>query len=117
MSFDYEKEQEGLGGDYWKPKAGNKYNVKALSELIPTESYKEKDKDDNITKETEQVELIVKVGEDNKHKKWTISKGTTKASLYGQLIELAIENKNELTGKEFMLVVKDKDGRNDYTIF
>jgi len=42
--------------------------------------------------------------------------GQTKASLYGQLIGLAISNNKKLIGKKFTVVIKNDGSKRDFTI-
>jgi len=112
--MNYLEEQKRLkeNSDYWKPKAGQ-YKLKALTELEETNPFVKTH--ENGTEETsEQAKMKILI--DNEEKVWTFGKGKTSASTYGQLIDLAIQNGNQLKDVEFSVVVKNDGKKNDYTI-
>lgn len=88
---------------FWRPKAGQ-YRVKALTELEPSKPYENK----------EQVKIDLLIGEERYT--WTMAKGVSPASSYGQLCNFAINSGNSLINKEFMIVVTNDKKKNTYTI-
>lgn len=113
--MDYQKELKRLqeGGNYWKPKVGQ-FKVKALSELEEADPFTRKGKDGAKDEVTPQAKIKILVG--GEEKVWTFGFGATLASTYGQLVKLASEHANGLTGVEFSVVVKSDGTKNDYTI-
>ena len=109
----YEEESQNLQEatnrpDFWNPKEG-KYEITILSEL-ETYSY--------IDKETQQqqdrAKVSVKYGEEELV--WGFGIGKTRASTYGQLVEIAKANDNKLTGKKVTVVIKSDGKKRDFTI-
>ena len=113
--MDYQKELKRLeeGGSYWKPKAGQ-FKVKALSELEEAEPFTKKGKDNKPDEKTPQMKLRISVN--GEEKVWTFGLGATLGSTYGQLVKLASEHGDKLTGVEFTVAVKSDGTKNDYTI-
>ena len=116
--MDYQAELKRLqeGGNFWKPKVGQ-YKVKALSELEETEDFIRKtknEKGEEIEERSSQLKIKILVA--GEEKTWTFGKGKTPASTYGQLVELATKNANQLKGVSFSVVVKSDGTKNDYTI-
>ena len=109
--IDYDSESKILedfkASNYWNPKEG-KFEVVALSEL---ERFQQADKDGTI-KEKARVDIEVA----GQRYVWTMGIGQTKASLYGQLIALAVSNNKKLTGKKFTVVIKNDGKKRDFTI-
>lgn len=97
----------GLGtSDYWKPTAG-RHVVAFLDEPTP-DSYE--DADGTITPQ-ERFSIEIQ----GKPFQWTIPKGKTTRSLYGQLMLLAA-HRGYFTGTTATIIVKG-DGKNkDYTV-
>lgn len=112
--MDYQNELKRLqeGGNYWKPKVGQ-FKVKALSELQHAEPYIKK-ASDGTEEKSEQAKIEIEVNGEKKI--WTFGKGATLASTYGQLVNLASQKNNTLTGVEFTVIVKSDGTKNDYTI-
>ncbi len=112
--MDYQEELQRLqeSGNYWKPKVGQ-YKVKSLTELEETNPYIKK-VEGQPNEEHPQAKIKILVN--GEEKVWTFGKGKTPASTYGQLIELATKQANQLTGVEFSVVVKSDGTKNDYTI-
>jgi len=112
--MDYQQELKRLqeGGSYWKPKAGQ-FKVKALTELEPADPYirKREGQPDEVSEQ-----FKIKVLINGEEKTWTFGKGVTPASTYGQLVDLATKNNNQLLNVEFNVVVKFDGTKNDYTI-
>jgi len=111
--INYKEEQNKLdnfkpgdGVDFWRPKAGQ-HKIKALSELEDSEPF---DGDESKP----QVKIALQIGEDQKV--WTMSKGVSSASAYGQLVKLANDNKETLKDLEFTIVVVNDGTKNTYTI-
>lgn len=101
MSIDYQaelKRLEEFSGDYWKPKAGQ-YKVKALSELIEADPFIS-DEEDKEPQQRSQLRVLVL----GKEYIWNFPKGKTKASTYGQLINLG-SVKGKILNEEFIVVV------------
>ena len=100
MGIDYEAESKRLAEHesmtWWKPNPG-RHEVKILSE--PEDKIFESDSGEK----TEQVECGILVN--NEKMQWTIGKGKSSASLYGQLVELGKMNGGKLEGVTFELVV------------
>jgi len=112
--MDYQKELKRIkeGGNYWKPKPGQ-FKIKALTELEETDPFVRK-KEGEPDEVTEQFKIKILVNEEEKT--WTFGKGATPASTYGQLIELATKNNDQLINVEFTVVVKSDGTKNDYTV-
>ena len=113
--MDYQKELKRLeeGGSYWKPKAGQ-FKVKALSELEVAEPFTKKGAEGKPEESTPQMKLRILVN--GEEKVWTFGLGATLGSTYGQLVKVASENADKLTGVEFTVAVKNDGKKNDYTI-
>lgn len=116
MTIDYNSEQARLqafkpeeSGKFWKPQAGQ-YKVKALTELEEADPYVEEGKE---PKPQAKIDLLL--GDDEKII-WTIAKGKSPASAYGQLVNLASSNGNKLKDLQFLIVVTNDGKRNSYTI-
>lgn len=103
-----DKFQPGQKSKFWKPKAGQ-YRVKALTELEDAEPFIEEGKEPKA-----QVMINLLIGEDSV--KWTMAKGVSPASAYGQLVKLALANGSKLKDLEFMVVVTSDNKKNTYTI-
>ena len=103
-----EKFTPGSNSEFWKPKDGQ-YHIVALGELEDTEPYKEEGKE---PKPRVKIEILL----DDKKYIWTIPKGQTPASTYGQLCRLAKSNGNRLKDIGFLVVVQNNGKRNTYTI-
>lgn len=112
--MDYQEELKRLqeSGNYWKPKVGQ-FKVKALSELEEADPFIRKH-DDSPDELSPQAKIKILVG--GEEKIWTFGVGKTPASTYGQLVGLATNHANQLTGVEFSVVVKSDGTKNDYTI-
>ena len=112
--MDYQDELKRLneGSSYWKPKVGQ-FKVKALSELEDTEPFikKREGQEDEVHPQAK-IKILV----DGEEKMWTFGKGKTPASTFGQLVDLATKQANQLTNVEFSVVVKNDGTKNDYTI-
>jgi len=116
--MDYQEELKKLqeSGNYWKPKPGQ-YKVKSLTELEETDDFVRKTKNEAgevVEERSSQAKIKILVG--GEEKVWTFGKGKTPASTYGQLVELATKQANQLTNVEFSVVVKSDGTKNDYTI-
>ena len=98
----------GENSQFWKPKAGQ-YRVKALTELDEAAPFK---KEGEADKPQVKVELLI--GEEKFT--WTMAKGVSPASSYGQLCKLATQYQGKLLGTEFMIVVTNDKKKNTYTI-
>lgn len=109
MNYQEELKRLEEGGSYWKPKVGQ-YKVKGLSELEDAEPFKSKDSTES------RAQAKVKILVNTETKIWTMGKGLTPASAYGQLCKLATEKGNTLMNVEFSVVVKNDGKKNDYTI-
>jgi len=108
--MDYKKEVQNLEAyqnkDWYKPKPGTT-KIVILSE--PKEgTYK--DEDNNIT---ELIELDISVQE--KMFSWSVGKGKTLASLYGQLMQVG-QMKGKLMGETITLITKFDGKKNSYTL-
>jgi hypothetical protein len=112
--MDYQQEFKRLqeGGNYWKPKVGQ-FKVKALSEIEESEPYVKKGKDG---KDEVNPQYKIRILVDGEEKLWTFGRGATLASVNGQLVNLATNKGNKLTGVEFTVAVKSDGTKNDYTI-
>lgn len=95
--------------DFWKPAAGQ-YKVKALTELQEAEPFKEEGKAD---KPQAKIDLLLS---DDKKVTWTVGKGKSVASAYGQLCKLATAKDGKLTDVQFTIVVTFDGKKNSYTI-
>lgn len=110
----YEAESKRLeekkdNSNYWNPRQG-KFEVVALSEVSIFESIEK----DGTLKQKAKIDIEV-VG-DQKRYVWTMGKGNTPASLYGQLINLAKNHNNKLVGQKFTVVIKHDGTKRDFTI-
>jgi hypothetical protein len=92
---------------FWKPTVG-KHAIKLCSEMKQFTFIDDEEK--------EQTRIAVQIEEAGKKFVWAMGIGVTKASAYGQLIEVATNNNNKLTDKEITVVVKSDGKKNDYTI-
>ena len=115
MSINYKEEVErldsffpGESSQFWNPKAGQ-YKVRALTEL---EDAKPFEKEGEEPKPQAKIELLI--GEDKFT--WTMAKGVSPASAYGQLCKLAIFRGGSLKNQDFMVVVTNDKKKNTYTI-
>lgn len=108
--MDYQQEvktlEEYQTTNWFKPRVG-KYKIKIVTEPKPTEY---KDDDGNITP---QIELDITVNDEVF--KWTVGKGKTLSSLYGQLMKVGSKN-GKLAGEEITLIVKSDGKKNDYFV-
>ena len=106
--MDYVKEVEELkaykGQEFWRPESGT-HRIVFIGEATKVE--KEFD-----GKPTTQIDVPVEV--DGKRLLWSITKGKTFASLYGQVMEVAVGNGNKLLGAVAKLRVKSDGKKNDY---
>ena len=117
MGINYTEESKKLEsfvpGDskkFWKPKPGQ-YKVIALTELEESTPFVDK-----VTKEeTQQVKIELLVGEYKEKVTWTMGKGVSPASAYGQLCRLG-KKKGTLKDLNFMIVVTFDGKKNTYTI-
>lgn len=96
----------GESSQFWKPKAGQ-YRVKSLTELEDSKPF-ERD-----GKSQPQVKIDLLIGEDKFT--WTMAKGISPASAYGQLCKLG-SKKGHLKDVDFMIVVTNDKKKNTYTI-
>ena len=110
----YQEELKKLqdSGNYWKPKVGQ-YKVKALTELEEAEPFIKK-REGQPDEVHPQAKIMILVG--GEEKIWTFGIGKTPASTYGQLVDLATKQANQLANVEFSVVVKNDGVKNDYTI-
>ena len=97
----------GEQSTYWKPKAGQ-YRVRALTELEDSEPFHQEGKED---KPQMKIDLLV----DTQRFTWTMAKGVSPASAYGQLCKLGAK-KGKLKDIDFMIVVTNDKKKNTYTI-
>jgi hypothetical protein len=108
--MNYEEElkkiQEYKAEQYFKPEAGT-HKIVIISEAKP-KTYKGDDG------ERDQIELEIQKEEEMMT--WTVTKGLTMKSLYGQLIHLAVKNKGSLIGQTVTLIVKGEGKNKDYTV-
>lgn len=112
--IDYMKESQRLEEaqnrpDYWNPQGG-RYSVKALGELTPF-TYT-----DEEGKEQKRVALHILNKTDEKEYSWVMGIGSTNASAYGQLVQLAVKNNGALKDVEFEVSVKFDGKKRDYFI-
>lgn len=114
--MDYKKEYATLKDyqtkDWFKPEKGT-YQVKCLSEPVPANFV------DPVTgNKVDQIELLIEV--DGQKKYWTVTKGLTLVSLYGQLVSLGARQ-GGLEGERFTVHVKfagiGKGGRPKHDYF
>lgn len=93
---------------FWKPVVGQ-HRIKLVSEMTPFEFTDEK------TQEV-QHRVAITIEENGVKFSWTMGRGQTLASAYGQLLDVAVKNGNKLSGKDVIVVVKNNGQKNDYTI-
>jgi len=105
----------GEQSQFWKPKPGQ-YRVRALTELEDAPPFIEKDMNGQPKQGKEpkpQVKLDMLIGEEKVT--WTMAKGISPASSYGQLCKLGAK-KGKLKDVDFMIVVTNDKKKNTYTI-
>lgn len=95
--------------DFWNPVSG-KFEVIALGEMAHYE-YPNK-KDPNIIEKRAKIDIEVS----GKQWTWSFGIGITEASLYGQLVALALKNNGKLIGQRFTVVIKNDGKKRDFTI-
>lgn len=101
------KELEAYEPDEWfKPTKGN-YKIRILNEG----EFVNKDFGEGLVT---QWNLLIDVNGKQLH--WSVTKGKTISSLYGQIFSLAAKNNNTAQGLVFDLIVKSDGKKNDYTI-
>ena len=106
FSAEVKELEQYQSANWWKPKKGS-YKVVVLGE---GELVSKKFGDDVV----EQWNIPVEV---NKERfLWSVTKGKTLSSLYGQIVLLAAKNENKATGLVFGLIVKFDGQKNEYTI-
>ncbi len=110
--FDYNGEIKKLEDaiDWFKPEAGQ-IKLKILSE--PIERTQDFTDSKGVVKSVEQIVIDVEV--DGKKMKWSVTKGLTKSSLYGQMMIIGQKFKG-LTNANITLLIKQGQNRKDYTI-
>ena len=115
--MEYQKEAETVqkGGDWIKLGVG--VHKLTFLEEIP-DPIKSKRVINGKEKETEQCDVLVECK--GERKKWSLTRGTTSKSLWGQLMILG-KHHQKLTGQNVTVVIKeakDKNGedRKDYTV-
>ena len=119
---DWDKEFENLNEyenieklDWFNPEAGQ-HKIKVL-EVGKEWTPKDKDGKPKYTNKSgePQIKVRLEIEIDKKRLNWSVPKGQTTASLWGQLILLA-RNKGKLEDHEFTLLVKGEGKNKDYTI-
>ena len=109
------KLEEYEPGDFWTPEAGQ-YKVKALGELYDVDPWKEERKEGEKIIIEEKPRVAIEIEIEGKEKIWTMGKGKTPASSYGQICKLATTKNNTLKDIEFQVVVTNDGKKNSYTI-
>ena len=108
--MDYQTELEEIKKyettTWFKPEKGT-YHVEILGE---GEHVQKKFGDEEVT----QWNLPIMIN--NAKFMWSITKGKSLASVYGQIVSLAVKNQNKAEGTKFTLIVKFDGKKNDYTI-
>jgi hypothetical protein len=99
----------GESSNFWKPVAGQ-YRVRGLTELEDAPPFKSK-KEGEADKP--QAKISILIGDDTFV--WTMAKGVSPASAYGQLCKLG-QDKGKLKDLDFMIVVTNDKKKNTYTI-
>ena len=102
-------------GEWFSPQGG-KYIIKFLTEGQPyTSEFEGKD----LRKLRFDIEIDgAAKTPDGKPILWGVGEGKTKASLYGQLMQIAslVDPKGQLAGKTITLLVKSDGTKRDYTV-
>lgn len=93
---------------FWKPTVGQ-HAVKIISEF---EEFKFKDKETG--EEEDRLKLRIEVG--GQEYVWSMGYGQTKASLYGQLLQIAEKHGDKLSGTTVKLAVKNSGKKNEYFV-
>ena len=118
MAINYAAESQRLNAfvpegssQFWKPKPGQ-YTIKFLSEVEDAENFK-----DDPLKPQAKVSILV----NDTPFVWTVGKGKSSASSYGQLVNFALASGGSIKDKTAMVVViaakgKDNKEKNNYTI-
>lgn len=93
--------------EWFDPKVGQ-YEITFLSEAVPF----------IVKRDNKQINKIrIEIETNNKKMMWGVTEGRTKASLYGQIMAIAMTPpSNQLKGKKIRLLVKDNGIKRDYTI-
>lgn len=119
MPINYTEELQRLeqfkpqeGGRYWRPKVGQ-HKITALGELQESTPFIEEGKE---PREQVQLKILVHGSLDETPKLWTMAKGKSPASTYGQILRLAAMHNGKLEDVEFMVVVNNDGKKNNYTI-
>lgn len=114
MAINYQEELKRLesfvaseGKEYWSPEPAQ-HKVKALGELENADPFE----DDEEQKPRAKLDIEVK----GKKLFWGMAIGKTKASTYGQLINLAASKGGKLKDCEFTVVVTGEDRNRRFTI-
>ncbi|MBN1682820.1 hypothetical protein JW865_04635 [Candidatus Bathyarchaeota archaeon] len=107
LKQEYEKIEEHIKVEWFKAKIG-KYQIVIIGE--PEEDVYVSDDEKQIEQVVFTIEIL------KKRYKWSVSKGLTFASLYGQIIALSKQNNYKTNGLSFTLLVKNDGYKNDYTI-
>ena len=92
---------------YWSPEAGQ-HSVKSLGEIEPADPF-----EDDVEKKP-RAKLSIEVN--GEKLLWGMGVGKTKASTYGQLINLASIKDGKLTDVQFTVVVTGEDRNKRFTI-
>jgi hypothetical protein len=95
--------------EFWNGQPG-KHEVIALSEMSHYE-YPNK-KEPGIIEKRAKIDVEVA----GKQYCWSFGIGITEASLYGQLVALAVKNGGKLIGQKFTVVIKSDGKKRDFTI-
>lgn len=105
---DWEKEAEKIGSSEWfKPSTG-KQTLKFLNE--GKEEERQYDEDEEVKKV--QVFEILVGGEE---KKWSVTKGQSESSLWGQLVKFAVD-RGGLEGEEITLIRNGTGSDTQYVV-
>lgn len=103
-----ELEETSKRPPFWKPSVGQ-HAVKILNEFEPFQF-----KDKETGEEEARLKLRIEVA--GTEYVWSMGYGQTKASLYGQLLQIAEKNADKLTGVTVKLAVKNNGKKNEYFI-
>ena len=109
MNYEEEVKKLSSGADWFRATTGV-YSIKILSEPVEIEPYVDKD---DPERKTPRIKLDIETN--NKKFAWSISKATTKNSLYGQLMILGLCF-GKLEGSKITLICNAEGKKTTYMI-
>ncbi len=108
--IDWDEEHDNLGSEWFNPDPGTHKVVFLDDGEIDTRTYE----DDNGNKEEREVGIFT-VDVDGETLKWSVTKGSTESSLWGQLVKYA-KHHDGLAGEEITLIRNGEGSDTTYTV-